>query len=129
MGRVVTQVSIKNAADEAKVPNIDAMVDTGASMLTLPLAWKDRLGSFTSETEAELQLANQEIVKGLVCGPALIKVSGFRAVYNEILFLNMEPDPEGLYEPLIGYVILEQAQAAVDMLGHRLVPTRYLDLK
>ena len=36
-------------------------------------------------------------------------------------FLNMTPDKEGLYEPLLGYVILEQAQAAVDMLGHRLV--------
>ena len=32
-------------------------------------------------------------------------------------------------EPLLGYVILEQAQAAVDMLGHRLVPVRYIDMK
>jgi len=35
----------------------------------------------------------------------------------------------GEYEPLIGYVILEQAQAAVDMLGHRLVPVKRMDLK
>ena len=32
-------------------------------------------------------------------------------------------------EPLLGYVMLEQAQAAVDMLGHRLVPVQYMDLK
>ena len=129
MERVITQVSVKNAIDESKMMQIDAMVDTGASMLTLPLAWKDRLDPFASETETELQLANQDIVKGIVCGPALVKVAGFRAVHNEILFLEMTPDPEGLYEPLLGYIILEQAQAAVDMLGHRLVPTRYLDLK
>ena len=27
------------------------------------------------------------------------------------------------------YIILEQSQAAVDMLGHRLVPTKHMDLK
>ena len=32
-------------------------------------------------------------------------------------------------DPLLGYVILEQAQAAVDMLGHRLVPVQYIDMK
>ena len=47
---------------------------------------------------------------------------------NEILFVDMEP-ANGDYEPLIGYIILEQAQAAVDMLGHRLVPVKGMDLK
>jgi len=32
------------------------------------------------------------------------------------------------YESLLGYVILEQTQIAVDMLGHRLVPVRYIDM-
>ena len=35
----------------------------------------------------------------------------------------------GEQEPLIGYVILEQSQAAVDMLGHRLIPIERMDLK
>ena len=33
------------------------------------------------------------------------------------------------YEPLIGYVVLEAIPAAVDMLGDRLVPLKYADLK
>lgn len=37
------------------------------------------------------------------------------------MFVDTQDDAEG---PLLGYVILEQAQAAVDMLGHRLVPVR-----
>ena len=41
----------------------------------------------------------------------------------------MGSEDEGEYEPLLGYVILEQAQAAVDMLGHRLVPVKYIDMK
>ena len=40
----------------------------------------------------------------------------------------MTPD-NGEYQPLIGYVILEQSQAAVDMLGHRLIAVRQMDLK
>ena len=58
-----------------------------------------------------------------------VRIEGFRPVWNEVVFLNMEPDDSGRFEPLLGYVILEQAQAAVDMLGHRLVPVRYIDMK
>jgi hypothetical protein len=57
-----------------------------------------------------------------------IKIEGFEPGYNEVLFLDMEP-VDGIYEPLIGYIILEQAQAAVDMLGHRLVHVKKADLK
>ncbi len=41
----------------------------------------------------------------------------------------MEKGETENYEPLLGNVILEQAQAAVDMLGHRLVPVKYIDMK
>jgi len=40
----------------------------------------------------------------------------------------MQPE-DGDYEPLIGYIALEQSQAAVDVLGHRLVHVKRLDLK
>lgn len=42
--------------------------------------------------------------------------------------MDME-SANGQYEPLIGYVILEQCQAAVDTLGHRLIPVKRMDLK
>ena len=47
---------------------------------------------------------------------------------TEVLFIEMQPE-EGSYEPLIGYIPLEQAQAAVDMLGHRLIKVSLVDLK
>ena len=40
----------------------------------------------------------------------------------------MQPE-DGAYEPLIGYIPLEQAQAAVDLVGHRLVKVSRVDLK
>jgi hypothetical protein len=36
---------------------------------------------------------------------------------------------DGVYEPLIGYISLEQSQAAVDTLGHRLLHIKRMDLK
>ena len=36
---------------------------------------------------------------------------------------------DGQYEPLIGYIPLEQGQAVVDLVGHRLVKATRVDLK
>ena len=36
---------------------------------------------------------------------------------------------DGVYEPLIGYIVLGQSQAAVDLVGHRLIHTKRMDLK
>ncbi len=128
MGRIVATVDIQNVTEHGLSLKLDALVDNGASYMTLPLAWKERLGAFDSEEIIELQTATQEVVKGKVCGPVKIKVEGFRSIYNEILFLDMEPE-NGEYEPLLGYIILEQCGAAVDMIGHRLIPVKYMDAK
>ena len=128
MGRIVVTVDVENVSQPDSTLKLDALVDTGASYLTLPLAWKKRLGAFSSEGIIELQTATQEVVKGTICGPVKITVEGFRSIYNEVLFLEMEPD-NGEYEPLVGYIVLEQCGAAVDMIGHRLLPVKYMDAK
>ena len=75
-------------------------------------------------------MATGDVLRGEACWPVEIEIEGFRPVANEVVFLEMdEGDEEMSQEPLLGYVILEQAQAAVDMLGHRLVPVRYIDMK
>ena len=107
---------------------LDALVDAGASYLTLPRAWKEQFGSFEAEEVIELQTATQEAIRGTVCGPVRVQVEGFRAIYNEVLFIDMEPE-DGEYEPLLGYIALEQCGAAVDLVGHRLLPVRYMDAK
>jgi predicted aspartyl protease len=104
------------------------LVDTGAAYLTLPSAWKSQLGQFSSSQRLTLESATQESVLGEVCGPAQIEIEGFRPIYSEVLFIDMRPE-DGVYEPLVGYLALEQSQAAVDMLGHRLVHARRVDLK
>ena len=128
VGRIVASVRIDNVLDATKSVTCDALVDTGASHMVLPTAWKDRLGQLESTRTVELETATQEILTGEVCGPVRIQIEGFPAVYNEVSFVDMNPQ-DGGYEPLIGYLVLEQSQAGVDMLGHRLVPIKHMDLK
>ena len=127
MGRIVTSVIVENVPATVAV-RIDALVDTGAGYLTLPMAWKERFGAFALEEEVTLQTATQQVVSGTVCGPALVRIEGFRAIHGEVLFVEMDPE-EGEYEPLLGYIPLEQCGAAVDLIGHRLLPVRYIDAK
>ena len=128
MGRIAAFVTVENPSDPDKRIECDALVDTGASHMILPAAWRSRLGGLKQLAEVDLEMANQTPLKGLVCGPVQIQIEGFRPVFSEVVFVEMKPE-DGQYEPLIGYVVLEQAQAAVDMMGHRLIHVKRLDLK
>jgi hypothetical protein len=78
------------------------------------------LGKLESTRTIELETATPETITGEVCGPVRIQIEGFPRIYNEVSFVDMTPE-DGEYEPLIGYLVLEQSQAGVDILGHRLV--------
>lgn len=128
MGRIVASVIVENPAEPDKKVHCDALVDTGASHMILPMAWRERLGNLEEIRRVELETATQKTTEGIVCGPVRLRLDGFPPIFTEIIFIKMEPE-NGDYEPLIGYIVLEQSQAAVDMLGHRLVHVKRLDLK
>ena len=128
MGRIIASVRIDNVSSVSKGLRCDALVDIGASHMVLPTAWKERLGKLDSTRTIELETATQEILTGEVCGPVRIQIEGFPAIYSEVSFVEMKPE-DGEYEPLIGYLVLEQSQAGVDILGHRLVKIKHMDLK
>jgi predicted aspartyl protease len=128
MGRIVSSVKIENITDPSKSILCDALVDTGASYMVLPTAWKDRLGDLEVIDKVTLDTATQQTVEGEICGPVRIQIEGFRPIYNEVVFIEMTPD-DGKYEPLIGYIVLEQCQAALDMVGQRLIHVKRMDLK
>jgi predicted aspartyl protease len=128
MGRIVAQVEVANPLQPENSSRFDALVDTGASLLVLPKAWKDRLGQFAATRTVKLEVADQREVDGEVCGPVKIQIEGFDPIFSEVAFLDMQPT-KGVYEPLVGYIVLEQSMAVVDMVGHRLVPVKHMDLK
>jgi len=128
MGRIVAQIRITNALDPSHDIHCDALVDAGAAPLVLPAAWRDRLGKLGTSQIREFETADQRTITGEVAGPVQIQIEGFRPIHNEVVFLDMV-QTDGGYEPLLGSLILEQSQAAVDMVGHRLVPVKHIELK
>ena len=96
--------------------------------MVLPNAWRPRLGGLQEVATVQLETADQTTIEGTVCGPIRIQIEGFRPVFSEIVFVEMKPE-DGKYEPLIGYIVLEQSQAAVDMVGHRLVHVKRVGLE
>jgi len=128
MGRIVTSVDVSNLLDPQRSIRCDALVDTGASHLTLPSAWRKRLAELQEFGTVELEPADQKPIRGVACAPVKVQIEGFRPVVTEVLFADMEPQ-DATYEPLVGCIVLEQSQAAVDMLGRRLVHVKRLDLK
>lgn len=125
MGKIVSYVTLINPAVGGATIQFDALVDTGSTYLTLPTAWRSRLGDLETLERVQVQTAIQQTAEGDVCGPVAIQLEGFRRVFGEVLFVDMEPE-EGPYEPLIGYLVLEAIPVAVDMTGHRLVKVRAL---
>ncbi len=128
MGRIVVETTLENGLDPSYSIHCDALVDTGAAYLTLPNAWRERLGNLRELDTVDVEIADQSIIQGVICGPVVLNIAGFRPILTEVLFIDMQSE-EGCYEPLIGYIPLEQAQAAVDMLGHRLIKISRVDLK
>jgi len=69
MGRIVTKVTVTNPIDKDKSRTFDALVDTGASMLTLPTSWKKDLGNLAETRIAKVEFADQNIKEVEICGP------------------------------------------------------------
>jgi predicted aspartyl protease len=128
MGRIVVQVIVANPIDNTKSRTFDALVDTGASMLTLPMSWKKDFGNLAETRTAKVEFADQNIKEVEICGPVSIQIEGFQKIFSEVVFLEMNSS-DGTYEPLVGYIPLEQSGILVDMLGHRLKAAQSLDLK
>lgn len=121
MGRVIAQVEIRNGEREATV---SALVDTGASMLVLPIGMKTVLG-ITATDQVECVMADGTTSIAQVAA-VKIRINGAgRWINTEAAFLAGEET----IEPLLGYIPLEQGLLAVDMLGHRLVSAKAYDLK
>ena len=128
MGRIITSVTLENYSDRKCAFRCDALVDTGATYMVLPTAWRDRLGKLETMSTVDVETADQKLIKADICGPVRLQIEGFRPIVSEVLFIDMQPQ-NGVYEPLLGYIPLEQSQAAVDMLGHRLIHVKHMDLK
>lgn len=101
MGRIIASVTVTNLAQSPTKVRLDALVDTGASHMTLPNAWRKRFGELEEIRVVDLETATQATATGSVCGPVRLQIEGFPPIFTELVFIDMEPE-NGEYEPLIG---------------------------
>jgi hypothetical protein len=126
--RIIVSVTIENVRDASKSLSCEAFVDTAASLMVLPTAWKDRLGYLELTRTVELETITRGTIRGEVYGPVRIQLDGFRPIFTEVSFAEMKTEGDEC-EPLVGHIALAQSHAAVDILGHRLVRIKHMDLK
>lgn len=129
VGEVRVNLSVEGLFHPSGRLTCTALVDTGALGLVLPSAWRDRLGALPEVEVVDLELADQRVVTAEVRGPVRIQLEGFRRVVGEVIFAEMQPRPDGSFEPLVGCTILELCNVVIDMRRHCLVARRYYPLK
>lgn len=129
MGKVIVPIRVENLEFPAHTLEVQAFVDTAAAYLTLPAAWRARLGRLRRFRTVKTQFADQRAGVADVYGPVLLKIGEFPEISTEVLFIDMSPDEQGNFEPLLGYIPLEQANAAVDLSERKLIALKYVDMK
>lgn len=134
MGQITTQIHVSNFGDKTKFIDTDALIDTGAAYLTLPAAWKDRLGDLEKMEDVEIELADGGVKTAELCGPVRLRIrddagNPFRKTSTEVLFMDMAADENARYEPLVGFIPLEQAGIAIDPQTQRLFQIKRVKLK
>ena len=84
MVRIFAPVVIINTIKPECRITCDALVDTGASYMALPSAWKNKLGDIETVEQIEVELANQTALCGEICEPVKIQIEGFRPIYDSV---------------------------------------------
>ena len=112
MGRVDVTVQISNL-DGSQTREVEAMVDTGSTYTFVPASMLRDLGVVPTR-RSRFRLANGGIVE-YERGEARVRLNGF-AVTTEIIFGDEDA------APLLGVVVLEQLELAVDPVGGKLIP-------
>lgn len=126
MGKVIVDVELVNSDDEALLSRghlkadqvrglkISALVDTGATLLTLPEDDIKKLG-LRFFREATSRFANGQVAKRKIYGPVKIQVQGR---IDSVLALAGHPGMPAL----LGQIPLEGLDLMVDSKRQRLVP-------
>ena len=116
MGVFSVEIGVGDAERRRFVP-VQAAVDTGATMVTLPASILRGLDVPPMETQTA-EFANGE-VREVAVGETWVRVDG-QVVWTPVVF-NDEGTP-----PLLGAMALEQARLAVDPVRQRLVPVSWI---
>jgi clan AA aspartic protease len=114
MGKVVETIKITNLLDPAKSVEVEAVIDTGATMLVLPKNVVSQLGLRKTE-EVRVRYADNHVGTKEIYGAVNLELKG-RAGIFDVLAEN-----EGS-QPLIGQIILERLDLVIEPSTRKVMP-------
>ena len=114
MEKVIEKVRVTNVFEPSKSVEIEAVIDTGATMVVLPQDIVDKLG-LKKIRDTKVRYANNKTELKLVYGIVTIEIKG-RAGNFDVL-----AEEKGS-QPLIGQVVLEVLDLVVDPRTRTLIP-------
>ncbi|MBI3989346.1 MAG: retroviral-like aspartic protease family protein [candidate division NC10 bacterium] len=114
MGKVIEKVKLTNVFDPAKSVEVEAVIDTGATMLVLPQDLIDEL-QLRKMREVSVRYANNKTEVKSIYGVVTVGIKGREGEFNALA------EVEGC-EPLVGQIVLEQLDLVVDPSTRTVIP-------
>ena len=114
MGKILEKTRVTNLLDPSKSIEIEAVVDTGATMLVLPSDIVERLGLRKVE-EVKVRYANNSVQTTQIFGVVTLELQG-RAGNFDVL-----AEAEGA-QPLIGQIVLERLDLVIEPSTRKVMP-------
>ena len=114
MGKVVERVKLKSLFDPEKEIEIDAVVDTGATLLMLPMEVVEKL-SLRKIRDVSVRYANNQTQLKAVYGVVTVELKG------RIGNFDVLAEEQGS-QALIGQIVLEELDLVVDPKRGTLTP-------
>lgn len=114
MGKITEVIKLTNLADPARAVEIEAAVDTGATMLVLPKNIIDQLGLEKIE-EVKVKYADNHIGIKEIFGGIKLELKGRKGVFDALA------ENEGS-QPLIGQLVLERLDLVIEPRAKVIIP-------
>lgn len=114
MSKIFTWVRLTNALDPSGSEVVEAVVDTGTTLLVLPQDLVERLG-LRKVREAKVRYANQDVQSKAVYGIVTVEVQGRSGNFDALAEVPGS-------QPLIGQIVLEALDLVINPVTRKLGP-------
>jgi len=114
MGKIIEKIKVINLLNPAKSVELDAVVDTGATLLVIPKDIVINLGLEKIE-EVKVKYANNHIETKEIYGAIRLELKGRVGIFDVLA------EVEGS-QPLIGQIVLERLDLIIEPGTKRVIP-------
>lgn len=114
MGKVIEKVKLINFLEPSKAVEIEAVIDTGATMLVLPQNIVESL-NLRKMRSVNVRYANNQTELKSIYGIVTVEIKGRAGEFNVLA------ETAGC-QPLVGQIVLEQLDLLVEPGARRVIP-------